>query len=118
MKKILSIFSICFLFFHAYSFSQHITMHLPSRDSVIISADTYEVNPDYPYILMCHQDEYSRGEYMEIAPQVNTLGFNCLAIDLRSGNTVHNIRNKTAAMARKKNLPTDFMDAEPDILAA
>ena len=35
----------------------------PSKDSLLISADIYEVDEKKPLVLLCHQAGYSRGEY-------------------------------------------------------
>ncbi len=45
-------------------------------------------------------------------------GYNCLAVDLRSGKEVNYIQNETAKRAREKNLSTEYLDAEKDMLAS
>src|SRR5947209_1887531 len=74
----------------------------PSRDKVTITADWYPVNSEFPIILLCHQNRFSRGEYVETAVRLNKLGFNCLAIDQRVGEEVNGIINETAAEAKKQ----------------
>ena len=71
-----------------------------------------------PFIILYHQAGYSRGEYLSIAPKLNAMGFNCLAVDQRSGNQVNNIVNQTNKEAVKQNKPTEYLDALPDIEAA
>jgi len=88
-----------------------------SKDSLLMSADLYQADTTAPYILLCHQAAFSRGEYMETALKLNKLGFNCLAIDMRSGGDVKGVKNETAIMAKAQSLSTDFIAAEPDILA-
>ncbi len=95
-----------------------IQITFPSRDGLIITADKYLVSERSPWILLCHQAGYSRGEYKETAVRLNQLGFNCLAIDQRSGSEVNAVKNETAALALKKGLATEYLDAEQDILAA
>ncbi len=90
----------------------------PSADGIIISADTYFQNDSFPWILLCHQAGYSRGEYRETAAKFKKLGFNCLAIDQRSGNEVNGVKNETAARAKAQGKPTEYLDAEQDIIAA
>ncbi len=90
----------------------------PSKDGLEISADIYEVDKDAPIIVLCHQAGYSRGEYREIAPKLNKMGFTCIAIDQRSGNAVNGITNETAARASAKKLGQTYEDAEQDIIAA
>jgi dienelactone hydrolase len=46
------------------------------------------------------------------------MGYNCLAVDARSGNEVMGVINQTARRARAQNKRADYLDAEPDIVAA
>ena len=89
-----------------------------SKDGLTVSADLYISATQNPYIILLHQAGYSRGEYREIAPKLANLGYNCLAIDQRSGDEVNYVKNETAAEAKKKHLPTNYVDALPDIKAA
>lgn len=91
----------------------------PAMDGVKITADYYKVNPDtVPLILLFHQAGWSRGEYIEIAPRLNRMGFNCLAVDLRSGNTVNNIPDETYQEAKRMMKETTYTAAETDIEAS
>ena len=89
-----------------------------SSDGLQITADQYGQDAGNPYIILFHQANYSRGEYKETAPKLQKLGYNCLAVDLRSGKEVNYVQNETAAAAREKNLPTEYLDAEKDMIAA
>ena len=89
-----------------------------SGDGLMITADHYHVNKSNPVIVLCHQANYSRGEYTEIADSLNRLGFNCLAIDQRSGNSVNGVTNETKSRAVAAGKGTDFIDAKQDIVAA
>ncbi len=89
-----------------------------SSDSLLITAHLYETDPSKPYLLLFHQAEYSKGEYKETAPRLMNLGYNCLAVDLRSGNQVNYIQNETTKEAKKRNLPTSYLSAKKDIEAA
>ena len=71
-----------------------------------------------PFIILFHQAGWSRGEYIETAPKLNALGFNCMAVDQRSGNAVNTIINKTAKRAKEQGLATNYLDAYPDMVAA
>ena len=73
---------------------------------------------DAPFIILYHQAGYSRGEYRQIAPKLNKLGFNCMAIDQRSGKEVNGVINQTNIEAEKLNKPTQYIDAIPDLEAA
>lgn len=99
------------------SFAQQ-TVTFKSKDGLTITADLYVTSTQNPYIILLHQAGYSRGEYREIAPKLANLGYNCLAIDQRSGNEVNFIKNETANNARAKKLSTNYLDALPDIHAA
>lgn len=88
-------------------------------DGVVICADLYmKHDKQNPFIVLCHQARWSRGEYREIAPKLNALGFNCLAIDQRSGNAINEINNETTKSAAQAKKGTQFTDAEQDMLAA
>lgn len=45
-------------------------------------------------------------------------GYNCMAIDQRSGDAVNDVKNETAARASEQGLSGDYIDALPDIEAA
>jgi predicted esterase len=95
------------------------TITLTSSDGIKITGDLYSIaDEDAPYILLFHQAGYSRGEYLEIAPKLNELGFNCLAIDQRSGKEVNGVINETHLEAKKANKGTSYVDALPDLEAA
>jgi len=89
-----------------------------STDNAIVTADLYLVNDSLPYMILCHQAGSSRGEYKETARKFCRLGYNCIAVDLRSGKESNGEINETANLAEAKRLPTDFMSSEKDILGA
>ena len=96
------------------------TISFKSADALLITADRYTPHDSNttPLIVLFHQAGSSRGEYNEIAPRLNKLGFNCIAVDLRSGEYSRGKDNETAIRAGKQNLPTSYADALPDIIAA
>ena len=100
-------------------FGQNIkTITFLSEDSLAITADTYITHKlTVPIIILFHQAGWSRGEYLEIAPKLNKLGFNCIAIDQRSGDKINNVVNKTHKRAVIKNKPTTYLDAYKDMTA-
>ena len=115
MKKILALF----LFLMTVQFSSaQLKLTFPSKDGLMITADWYPVSSNFPVILLCHQNRFSRGEYNETALRLNKLGFNCLAVDQRVGDEVNGIKNETAEAAKLKNMIPKFIDAEQDIVAA
>ncbi len=87
-------------------------------DSLLITADVYTTNPKNPYILLCHQAGYSRGEYNNTVRELLLMGYNCVALDQRSGGKVNGIINETAKRAKEKGLSTEYLDAKADIFAA
>ena len=92
----------------------------PSEDGLEITGELYQASDDkkQPFIVLCHQAGWSRGEYREIAPKLVELGFNCLAIDQRSGGGVNDVPNETAKKAKAAKKPAEFADAEQDVVAA
>ena len=90
----------------------------PSSDGILITADLYLVNDSLPYMVLCHQAGFSRAEYAETASKFCHLGYNCLAVDARSGNEVNGVKNETAALAAEKKKPAAYLDAEKDIVSA
>lgn len=90
----------------------------PASDGLIVTADIYTLNDSLPYMILCHQARYSRGEYMETVKGFCDLGYNCLVPDARSGKEVNGVYNETASLAAKKGLPGEYLDAEPDLIAA
>ena len=90
-----------------------------ASDGLEITADLYMDNPaDSPFIILFHQARWSRGEYLEIAPKLNKLGFNCMAVDQRSGGEVNDVKNKTFQRAEKQQLGTKYVDAEVDMISS
>jgi dienelactone hydrolase len=134
MKKSISkTLSICLLFILFYSCSPSQTKNtniqkqektIPetitfnSLDNLTITANLYYVNEKFPFIVLCHQAGYNKSEYAETALKLNENGFNCLAIDQRSGGQVEETINETNRLALQKNKPTSYLDAEQDIVAA
>ena len=95
------------------------TISFPSKDGVMITADVYSPHEKTaPLILLFHQANWSRGEYLEIAPKLNKMGYNCMAVDLRSGGNVNNVQNLTAMSATEAMKEKKYIDAYQDIQAA
>lgn len=89
-----------------------------AEDSLKLTADLYLSDYQKPFIVLLHQLESSRGEYNSIAPKLVKLGYNCLAVDLRSGNKMNYVQNETAQRAKKEKRSTKYIDAKKDIIAA
>ena len=109
--------TLCILLFSGFLRSQEKVSFL-ADDGLLITADLYEINPKKPYILLFHQAGFSRGEFKETTQKLIKFGYNCLAVDLRSGGEVNYIQNHTALLAVQKGYETDFLSSQKDILAA
>ncbi len=110
------------LFFFIYilkcnGICQHKVSFLAS-DSLRVTADLYLNDYNFPFILLFHQNGYSRGEYTGIADKLLNLDYNCLAVDLRSGGKVNYIRDETAFRAQANNFSCKLIDSRKDVKAA
>lgn len=95
------------------------TITFESKDEIEITADLYMTeNKEAPFILLFHQAESSRGEYLTIAPKLNELGFNCMAIDQRAGSSSKGVDNKTFSNALLQNKSITYEDSYIDLEAA
>lgn len=118
MKRLVFLFVILLLptLIVAASFE---TVSYQSKDGLTITADLYASHPETaPFIILFHRARWSRGEYREIAPKLNEMGFNCLAVDQRSGREANDVVNHTARRATDKRKSTTYLDALPDLEAS
>jgi len=117
-----SIFIACCFFLtliSSFTVAKESTLSFPSKDGLQITVDTYITSIDKrPLIVLFHQAGWSRGEYLEIAPKLNKLGFNALAVDLRSGGKVNGVLNQTAKRALKAGKGTTYLNALQDVEAS
>jgi len=116
MRRFIVYFLVSFFFHLAVTGQKKVSF--PSDDGLTITADLYLKDTAFPFILLFHQGNYSRGEYKEIAPKLLNLNYNCLSVDLRSGGKVNFIENETCLEASGKKLPRNMLDARNDIQAA
>ncbi len=93
-------------------------IQFPSKDGLPITADLYLAQKPKGCILLCHRSHFNRGEYKDTALKLQELGFTCMAIDQRSGMNVYGVINETSTLAKKKGLPTGYLDARQDIEAS
>lgn len=112
-----SLITLSLLFTMSVAFAQK-TVQFDAADGLSITADLYEKSGSKKVIILFHQAGWSRGEYKEIAPKLNALGYTCLAVDLRSGGGVNDVKNETNARAKKAGKKTAYADAFQDIEAA
>ena len=89
-----------------------------TADGLWVNGNLYDIGQNKPAILLCHQAGYNRIEYADIAPKLNEMGYNCLAIDQRSGGNFAGKPNVSAEKAKESGLPNEMIDALQDIKAA
>ena len=110
---------LIFLSIFSYFTQEKKLITFPSNDGITLTADLYITHDkSAPFIVLFHQARWSRGEYLEIAPKLNQLGYNCMAVDLRSGGEVNDVKNLSVIEAEKAMKPTQYVDAYQDIDAA
>ncbi len=112
------LFLLCLVFLFAAPIHAQRKISFVASDKLIVTADLYLRDKGMPYIILLHQENSSRGEYREIAPKLQKLGFNCLAVDLRNGKESNYIQNETVEQAHENNIPSTTLDCEKDIKAA
>jgi dienelactone hydrolase len=89
---------------------------LTAADHVKVFATYYDTGDKAkPIVLLFHQAGANGAEYAEIAPRLNTLGFNALAVDQRSGGSLFGRANKTV---KALGHSTGYRAALPDLQAA
>jgi alpha-beta hydrolase superfamily lysophospholipase len=95
------------------------TITFPSTDSLPVTADLYApLPPTAPFIVLFHQAGASRGEYREIAPKLVAMGFNCMAIDQRSGESAKGVSNETARAASARQQDVSMLSTRQDLESA
>ena len=86
-------------------------------DGLTVYAKLYESgDKNAKIMLLCHQARSGKSEYKQTATMFNKLGYTCLAIDQRSGDTTG--VNETVIEANRTGMPISYIDAEADIIAA
>lgn len=93
---------------------------LTASDGVKVYADFYPADSkSRPYILLFHQAGSNRSEYSPIAPRLVKLGFNCLAIDQRSGGDLWGHHNETVwRLGHSAEYPDVLKDLEAALVWA
>jgi dienelactone hydrolase len=95
------------------------TVAFMAADSLPVTADLYApLPPTSPFIVLFHQAGASRGEYREIAPRLVAMGFNCLAVDQRAGDSMNGEVNETARRAQAEGRQASMLAARQDLEAA
>lgn len=105
------------IFRHVTKDKGYVTLETKSKDGLPLTADIYPgASAAAPMILLFHQAGSSRGEYRKIAPRLQAKGYNCLALDARSGNGVRwGVTNVTSAHALRRKLDRSYLAARQDL---
>lgn len=91
-------------------------VHFRASDGGTVYGSFYPgANASRPLILLFHQAGSNRGEYATIAPRLVEAGFDCLAIDQRSGGRMWGRENETVEHLGRS---TGYLAAERDLEAA
>jgi len=92
------------------------TVSFKAADGLEITADFQKPDGSYnAIIVLFHMAGASRGEYRDIAPILNKLGYATLAVDQRSGGAFNGIKNETVGRAGGG---LGYAKAIPDLEAA
>ncbi len=94
------------------------TIMFGAPDSVVITANEYKIDGTSPTIVLCHQAQFNKFEYDGVAQRLNENGFNCVAIDQRSGGPIGSMPNETNLDAKEKGKEVSYLDAIQDISSA
>lgn len=89
----------------------------PASDGNNVYADFYAAASKHAktVLLLFHQAGSNAGEYASTAPQLVKQGYDCLAVDQRSGGNMFHRQNRTATMAKGK---PDYNAAYSDLQGA
>ena len=89
-----------------------------SSDGLLINADLFQSKKSNPYIILFHQEESCRGEFDSIVSRFIKMNYNCLAVDLRSGDDLGFTKNQTAIRARENGYVFSIAASSRDVEAA
>lgn len=90
-----------------------------TSDGITIYGDLAMNPANGKTIVLFHQGGSNvRGEYQYALPVLYNLGFNVMAVDLRSGGERYGSRNRTVDALPQEGVNTSYCDAENDIQSA
>ncbi len=89
-----------------------------ASDGLLITANLYQSRKSNPYIILLHQEQSSKGEFDPIVYRFIKMNYNCMAVDLRSGDDREFEKNKTAARAKEAGYKVSISNASKDIEAS
>jgi len=89
-----------------------------ASDSLLVSADLYQSRKSNPFIVLFHEEQSCKGEFDSIVSRFIKMNYNCLAVDLRSGDNLGFLKNETAIRAKEGGYSTSLTSAALDMTAA
>jgi dienelactone hydrolase len=93
-------------------------INFKASDGLLVTADIYQSWKSNPYIILFPQEQSCRGEFDSIASRFIKMNYNCMAVDLRSGDNFRFVKNETAIRAREGRYAYSLTAASKDIEAA
>ncbi len=117
-RKTLLILLIIIPVHYSFQVVRKTKVNFQAEDGLVITADQYYSKKSNPYIILFHQEGASRGEFEPIAERFLRMNYNCLAVDLRSGDKYGFTTNETTKLAREKGFNTRLYESLKDIKAA
>lgn len=93
----------------------------PAKDNLNITANLYHHDDQSPTLVLLHQARSNKSEYHEMSKRFFDMGYNALAVDLRSGGSHLGGINETTKRAKKAGMPDSvltYRHSIPDIEAA
>ena len=116
MLKYLFLFFISVVLLNAEDYKR---VKFTGYDGLEVTAELYAgEDKEASFIIFFHRARWSKGEYREIAPKYLARGYNCLAVDQRSGDQINDVINETNYMAKRRKKKTDYLEAYKDMQAA
>ncbi|MEO0910157.1 MAG: hypothetical protein AAFX96_07390, partial [Pseudomonadota bacterium] len=97
------------------AFAEKVTFQAAGNLTVTADLQLPKKNKAKAAIILFHMAGASRGEYRDIAPVLNEMGYATLAVDQRSGGKFNGIKNETAA---RYGGDQSYAKAAPDLAAA
>ena len=89
-----------------------------ASDGLLISANLYQSRKSNPYIILFHQEQSCKGEFDSIVSRFIKMNYNCMAVDLRSGDDLGFQKNETALKAKEDGYTLSLNHSAKDMKAA
>ncbi len=93
-------------------------VNFKASDGLIVTANLYQSRKSNPYLIFFHQELSCKGEFDPIVSRFIKMNYNCMAVDLRSGDDLGFEKNKTATRAKEDGYTSSVNQASKDMEAA